>query len=276
MMQQRIMVARFHRSFPLWVFGGISCAMILAFGATTALWALDPRLIDGVSVWAKPLKFELALAIHAGTLALVVSRLHPSFQAGPFMQGVAFAFLAACTIEMGWIFFQASQGQHSHFNDSTAFHRAMFSVMAFAAVIITWAAAAVAFQVWRDPDFATGSTVKSGIVLGLVGGTILTLVTAFAIGGRGSPYVGDVPLLTARMMFTGWSLTGGDLRVAHFLATHMMQAVPIAAVLTIRAQIGFFARYFVFSFAALWAVWVLGEFSAALSGERALFLSLHF
>jgi hypothetical protein len=38
---------------------------------------------------------------------------------------------------MGWIIFPASQGQHSHFNDRTAFHRAMFSVMGFAAVIIT-------------------------------------------------------------------------------------------------------------------------------------------
>jgi len=274
MMQPQIVPARFHLSFPLWVFGGISCAMIFAFGATTALWALDPRVIDGVSVWAKPLKFELALAIHAGTIALVVSRLRPSLQAGAFMQGVAFAFLAACTIEMGWIIFQASQGQHSHFNNSTAFHRAMFSVMAFAAVIITGAAAAVAFQIWRDPDFATGSTVKTGILLGLVGGTILTLVTAFAIGGRGSPYVGDVPLLTSRMMFTGWSLTGGDLRVAHFLATHMMQAVPIAAVLAIWARIGFFATYFVLGFAALWTVWVLVEFNVALSGEPALFFVL--
>lgn len=274
MMQPQITLARFRWPFSLWVFGGISCAMILAFGATTALWALDPRVIDGVSIWAKPLKFELALAIHAGTIALVASRLRPSLQTDPFMQGVAATFLVACTIEMGWIIFQASQGQHSHFNDSTGFHRAMFSVMAFAAVIITGAAAAVAFQIWRDPEFATSSTVKTGILLGLVGGTILTLVTAFAIGGSGSPYVGDVPLLTSRVVFFGWSLTGGDLRVSHFLATHMMQAVPIAAVLAIWARIGFLAHYVVPGFAALWTVWVLAEFSVALSGQPSLFLSL--
>ncbi len=27
---------------------------------------------------------------------------------------------------------------------------------------------------------------------------------------------------------TGWSTTGGDLRVPHFLATHLMQALPMA------------------------------------------------
>lgn len=265
MMQSHFMLARVRWSFPLWVFGGISCAMILAFGATTALWALDPRVIDGVSVWAKPLKFELALALHAGTIALVVSRLRPSLQADPFMRGVAAVFLAACTIEMGWIIFQASQGQHSHFNDSTAFHRTMFSVMAFAAVIITGAAAAAAFQVWRDPDFATSPTVKIGILLGLFGGTVLTLVTAFAIGARGSPYVGGVPPLTARMMFTGWSQTGGDLRVAHFLATHMMQAVPLAAIMAELFRLGQVAQSTVLFFAVLWGIWVLLEFGTALS-----------
>lgn len=268
--------ARGQWPFALWVFAGISGAMILAFGVTMALWALDPRVIDGVSVWAKPLKFELALAVHAGTLALVVSRLHPRRQAGRFMQGVAVTFLAACVIEMGWIIFQASQGQHSHFNDSTAFHRAMFSVMAIAAVIITGAAAAVALQVWRDPDIATAPILKTGIILGLTGGTVLTLLTAFAIGARGSPYVGDLPSFASRMVFTGWSLTGGDLRVAHFLATHMMQAIPIAAALTIRVRSGFVARYVLKGFAVLWTVWVVAEFRAALSGQPALFMALSF
>jgi hypothetical protein len=69
----QIMLARVRRSFPLCVFGGISGVMILALAATIVLWLLDPRVIDGVSVWAKPLKLKLALAIHAGTFALVVS-----------------------------------------------------------------------------------------------------------------------------------------------------------------------------------------------------------
>ncbi len=247
--------------------------MFLTFAATIALWVLDARTIDGVSVWAKPLKFELALAIHAGTLALVVSRLSPTHRTGFFMQGVALAFLAACSVEMGWIILQAAQGQHSHFNDSSALHRAMFSVMAFAAIIITGAAAAVVSVVWRDPDFAGDAVLRAAILFGLIGGTILTVLTAFAISERGSPYVGNVPLLTSRMMFTGWSLTGGDLRLSHFLATHMMQAVPIAALLALRARIGFSAGYVVPGFAALWTVWVLVEFTVALSGEPGLFVT---
>jgi hypothetical protein len=71
-------------------------------------------------------------------------------------------------------------------------------------------------------------------------------------------------------MFFGWSLTSGDLRVSHFLATHMMQAVPIAAALISWAGIGFFARRMVLGFAGLWAVWVLAEFGAALQARPAL------
>jgi len=267
---------------PIWsawtlperVYAGISVAMVVGFAVTLVIWAVDARLIDGLSVWAKPLKFQLALSIHAATLALVVLRLSPSVRAGPYMQGVALAFLLACTVEIGWIVLQAALGQHSHFNDSTAFHRMMFSVMAFAAVIITGTAAALATAVSRDPDFAAGATVRTGIILGLIGGTILTLVTAFAIGERGSPYVGAAPLPTSRMMFTGWSLIAGDLRVSHFLATHMMQAVPLVAICIVKLRIGSFARTAVVGFAALWAGWTLIEFSTALSGQPAHLLVL--
>lgn len=259
---------------PERIHAAIAITMLAAFGVTLGLWALDTRSIDGVSVWAKPLKFELALAVHAGTLALIVGRLGPRLRSGPVMQAVALAFLVACTLEMGWIIAQAAQGQQSHFNDSTAFHRAMFSVMAFCAVIITGAAGAVALAVWCDGSFGAPAPVRAGVVLGLLGGTILTLITAFAIGARGSPYVGGVPDLSARMALTGWSLSSGDLRVAHFLATHMIQVVPVAAlvaayVLPDRAQ-----RPLVIGVAGLWALWVMIAFRTALTGEVALFLDM--
>ncbi len=269
----RTLHMRLGETLPERVYAAISITMVAAFGLTLGLWALDSRTIDGISVWAKPLKFELALAIHAGTLALIVARLDPRLRAGPVMQAVALGFLVACIIEMGWIIAQAAQGQHSHFNDSTAVHRAMFSIMAFCAVIITGAAGAVALAVWRDSGFGAPAPVKAGIVLGLLGGTLLTLITAFAIGAHGSPYLGGIPDLSARMILTGWSLSGGDLRVAHFLATHMMQAVPIAAVLAAHALPGRVQLPLVIGFATLWILWTLVEFRAALSGEAAIILT---
>jgi hypothetical protein len=50
------------------------------------------------------------------------------------MRLVALVFLAACSLEMGYIILQAGRAEPSHFNESTAFHRWMFSVMAICAV----------------------------------------------------------------------------------------------------------------------------------------------
>ena len=274
MMGAETLRPRFRLPLPEAIFAAISVAMVAAFAITLGLRATDGRIIGDVSVWAKPLKFELALALHAGTLSLVAARLSRPFRTGVFMQAVALAFLAACAIEMGWIIAHAAQGQQSHFNDSTAFHRAMFSVMAFCAVIITGAAGAVALAVWCDRGFAATGTVRTGIIVGLAGGTILTMVTAFAIGGLGGPYVGGVPDIASRMMFTGWSLSGGDLRVAHFLATHMVQAIPVAALFAVAARLGRMTTPLLWSFAVLWTGWVLLEFQTALSGETAIILDL--
>jgi len=258
------------------IYAAVCGSMIAAFALTCGPWLLDSRTLDGATVWAKPLKFELALALHAGTLAIVAARLSLRHRAGPVMRVVALAFLVACIIEMGWIIGQAAQGQHSHFNDSSAAHRAMFSVMAFCAVIITGAAGAVAVAVWRDPDYGAPRLVKMGIVVGLLGGTILTLITAFAIGGHGSPYVGAVPDLASRMPLTGWSLVGGDLRVAHFLATHMMQAVPVAALVMCRILPGRMALPAVVGGAGIWSVWVMSAFGMALAGQTPAVLTLLF
>jgi len=255
---------------PEAVLSAVAIASALGFGLTLGLWWIDDRLLDGLSVWAKPLKFEAALAVHAGTLALVAARLGAPARAGRALWTIAVVFVVACVVEMGWIIWQGARGEHSHFNDSTALHRAMFTVMAVAAILITGAAAALAVLVWRDTGYRAPAPVKAGIVLGLTGGTVLTIMTAMTIGATGSPYVGAIPHLTARMPVTGWSLTGGDLRVAHFLATHMMQAVPLAALLVCLVRPGRAGLPAVLCVATLWTLWTGLEFQAALDGQPLL------
>ena len=40
-------------------------------------------------------------------------------------------------------------------------------------------------------------------------------------------WVGGVPTDAGGLPLFGWSRTGGDLRVPHFFATHVMQALPL-------------------------------------------------
>ena len=107
---------------------------------------------------------------------------------------------------------------------------------------------------------------RASIVHGLVGWTILTLITAFAIGGRMSPDVGGAPPVDARMMLTGWSRSGGDLGISHFLATPMIQALPVFALLDERIIPSPMALPAVLAFAAGWTGLTLVEFRTALGG----------
>ena len=50
-------------------------ALLLLSAATAVVYLLDRRQIDRTRVWAKPIKFQLSLAVHFATLALVTTAL---------------------------------------------------------------------------------------------------------------------------------------------------------------------------------------------------------
>lgn len=251
------------------IYWTIAFSMAAAFILTLAIAIfLDGRTIDGsVSVWAKPLKFELSLAIHAATLALVLSALSPAVRTGPAMSAVAIVFAVACVLEMGYIIAQAARAEHSHFNVSTPFYRAMWSMMALAAIVIISAAAAIGMAAAVDTDNNLAPALKWAIALGLIGGTLLTLYTAFTIGARMSPYIGSIPGDNARMALTGWSRVGGDLRVSHFLATHMIQVLPLLGLFVAQLAPGRLGVIAVVVAAAGWSIITLAEYGRALSGK---------
>lgn len=255
---------------PDTAFRGTAVVMLGAFSLTVILHALDPRLLaDGNPVWAKPLKFQLALALHAGTLALIVARMTKPLRDGKLLLYVASAFLAASVVEMGYITLQAAMGQPSHFNTSTPLNAAMFSVMAFCAVIIIGTAGLIGVIVWWDTGFWATDLTRLAIVAGLIGGTILTLATAFSIGANGGPFLGVDPGPTEKMFLSGWSMVGGDLRILHVLATHMIQAMP-AAGLVIGAIAPLSAhRQPLLVFVALWTQLTILAFQDASHGQPA-------
>jgi hypothetical protein len=260
---------------PEAIFWTIAVTCLLGLCVTTVLALTDQRTIDGhVSVWAKPLKFEASLALHAITLALVTSQMSVSVRFGVVMQIVAIALLIACAIEMGWIISQAARGEQSHFNVTTPFHRMMWSVMAIAAVVIIGAAGATGLVTALNRDAAIPDVLRLAIALGLISGTVLTLITAFTIGARMSPYVGGVPFHEMRMPFTGWSQSSGDLRVSHFLATHMIQILPLAGLALSAVAMRQAALFGVGALALLWSAWTISEYRHALAGKPSALATL--
>ncbi|WP_198376763.1 hypothetical protein [Neoroseomonas rubea] len=70
---------------------------------------------------------------------------------------------------------------------------------------------------------------RAGVALGFILAGLGGAATGFAIGANQGPYVGAPPSDAGAWPPFFWSRAGGDLRLAHFLAVHAMQALPILA-----------------------------------------------
>jgi hypothetical protein len=200
-------------------------AFALFFLSFYTLTFIDARLLYAVSVWEKPSKFFLSLAIHMATLAGGISLLPAEQRRSRGIRIVSLAFLAAAVFEMSYMIFQASRGEASHFNNSTPFHSMMYSLMGFGALTLTGTTAYIGWRIRKAGTTLMHFAAGWGFMVSAVA---TTLVAFYLAQGTGHWIGGDQTDATG-LPFFHWSTTGGDLRVAHFAALHIMQAVPIVA-----------------------------------------------
>ena len=248
---------------------GIGLSAALALPSLVAL-GLDDRLINGISVWSKPLKFQASLAMMLLTLILLLPLIEARTRAG---LGVFLASLMAAITANGEVFYitlQAARGRASHFNDSTPFEAMAYSVMGAAAALLVLSSLVIGVYILLRPrpDAPTGLRLGGG--WGLVLGSITTLITAFALGGGQidgpGHWVGGIKTDVGGLPLFGWSRTGGDLRVPHFFATHIMQALPILG-LAVDRFAPRFARPGIALGAVLSIAVVVGTFVQAVQGR---------
>jgi len=216
------------RQRALAVFGMLLLAAMIP-AALAAL--LDPRTLAGVDVWAKPLKFMAAIGLYAWTLAWLIGELPPERRRTRLLRATVWTALLTGAFEALYITWQGALGQASHFNTGTPFHAAMFVLMGVAALLFTATSLPVAWQLWRH-----GHGMAPAYRLGAVLGLALTFVAGAGVGVlisvQGGPLVGAAT--GPGLPLVGWSATGGDLRVAHFLGVHAQQALPVAGWLLAR------------------------------------------
>ncbi|MFJ4975249.1 hypothetical protein ACIP6X_07895 [Streptomyces coeruleorubidus] len=202
---------------------------------------VDDRVLVGAPVWAKPFKFAVSFVAYCLSLAWMLSLLPDRRRVG-WWAGTVVAL--ASLIEMVIITGQVVRGKRSHFNHETPFDEALFNAMAVT-VVVLWAGTlvvAVALLRARIADRASAWAMRSGILLALAGAAVGFLMTQPAPGQeRGvSKVVGahsvGVPDGGPSMPLTGWSTTGGDLRIPHFFGMHALQLLPLLLmVLTVLA-----------------------------------------
>ncbi|MEU5984276.1 hypothetical protein [Streptomyces sp. NPDC047434] len=195
---------------------------------------VDDRMLVGVPIWSKPFKFSVSFVAYAMTLAWMLSLLPRGRRVGWWAGTV---LTAASVVEMVIITVQVVRGRQSHFNNETPLDAALFQVMG-ATVVVLWLAAlviAVLLLRARILDRATAWAVRLGSLIALAGaavGFVMVVPTPGQLAAgddaaiTGAHSVG-VPDGGPSMAVTGWSTTGGDLRIAHFFGMHALQVIPL-------------------------------------------------
>ncbi|NUT33776.1 MAG: hypothetical protein HOV79_11960 [Hamadaea sp.] len=198
---------------------------------------VDDRTVLGQPVWLKPFKFGVSFVVYGFTLAWLLGQLHLTGLRKK-VKNVSVTVLAVSSfLEVAVIVLQAARARPSHFNSATDFDDLVWTSMGVMAGFILLGSIGVALMLWRGgtPDPAVTTAVRFGLLL-LVAG----MVQAFTmVVPRPEQIALDTDMQGAHavavddggpgMPLTGWSTTGGDLRVGHFVGIHGLQATILFA-----------------------------------------------
>jgi hypothetical protein len=200
--------------------GWLMLATLLA--SLVGIW-LDPRSINGVSVWVKPAKFAASFLVWLWTLAFAFGLL--TAPRGILGGIVAWGSAAAGLFEVGWITLRAAQGLPSHFA-TDPLGGPMYGLMGLAALSLVALAALLGALILARPTPGAERRWVLAVGLGLVIGGVASGITGASISVLGGPVIAGTPGDGNAFPPFFWSRDGGDLRIAHFIGTHAMQALP--------------------------------------------------
>lgn len=209
---------------------------------------VDSRVLQGVNVWLKPLKFFVSVGVFFWTMGWFLDYLVEPNN----VRRISLWIFILMAIELILITFQAAQGKLSHFNISSILDGIIFQTMG---IVITLNSFVV---LWFLFLFRKVKNLPLGYALAIRAGLIIFLIAGFEgfiMASRLGHTVG-APDGQEGIVLLGWAKTYGDLRVFHFLGLHALQVLPLLAWFfwknnsLISGIVSFF--YFVLSSATLW------------------------
>jgi hypothetical protein len=179
-------------------------------------------LVFGVNAYYKPFKFAFSTLAFSWAMAWYCYYL-PDFNIRLFNWSI----IILLGFEIIYIALQASKGQLSHFNISSSFYAALYSLMAIAASLVTIYTAYVGYLFFKhsftDLPLYYVWAIRLGIII-----FVIFAFEGFAMGSRLNHSVGALND-NSNWFIVGWSNTVGDLRVAHFIGMHALQVLPLLA-----------------------------------------------
>jgi hypothetical protein len=205
-----------------------AASTVLAVVALTGI-VLDDRILTGVPIWLKPFKFAVSFIVYSWTLAWMLAvlprRSRPAEWSGVVIVGVS-------VVELAIIVTQVIRGTTSHYNVSTPLDAVLWSAMGTSIMVLFVAQTVIGVAALRQriPDRADAFAIRLGIAVSLLGmGLAFIMTSQQTAGGLIGAHSVGVPDGGPGLPVTGWSTTGGDLRISHFVGLHALQALPLLA-----------------------------------------------
>jgi hypothetical protein len=214
----------------------VSVMAVLAVVSAVGVFA-DPRVLTGAPIWLKPFKFSVSFVLYGTTLAWMLSLLPRRSRVAEWAATVV---VAMSLTEMVVIVGQVLRGTTSHYNETTPLNAALWKLMGASVMVLFIAHLIIGVVVLRRPiaDRVAACAVRLGLGLSLLG--MLAAVPMVLPGqapdieGIAGAHSVGVPDGGPGLPVVGWSTTGGDLRIGHFVGLHSLQALPILAMVLSR------------------------------------------
>lgn len=245
----------------------VALAHLLLFVILLAGILIDDRVITGVNIWLKPAKFALSISVYLFTMAWFFGELKSKPRW--LLITLAVFICLSMSYEQVAITMQAARETTSHYNNATTFDSIVFAMMGLG-VALNSTMGAVVFLLfmftWEKGKEAYLAGIRIGLLVFLLGsaeGMVMIGSDAHTVGAPdGGP--GWWPLF--------WSTVAGDLRVAHFIGIHGIQALPFAGFLLDRHMKSLWGRYLVIVLFGSAYVWLtITAYQTAMGGRPGLF-----
>lgn len=241
-------------------FSAIAIFLALLIIPKLFMLGFDERLHNGVNIWIKPIKFDVALSIYLATLAIFACWIPQATRNARWFKAFNAIVIFSIFYEVIWINGAAAAGIGSHFNIASPLMGLAYTLAGLFSLILTSAALVYGILIFRNKQTGLSKPMHFAIWFGSIAMFFLTVITASYMAAQTGHLVGGNALDTEAYPFMGWATDGGDLRVAHFFASHIFHALPLfvlaaglfSSQVSRTAVSGFAGLYTAFTFYTLW------------------------
>lgn len=247
-------------------FAGAALVLVIAMAPTLLAMGLDLRQFNGINIWDKVFKFQVALFLYLATLAVYARWLPAAMTGSRWYKAFSWVVVGSVMLEIIWVGGAAANGIGSHFNVQ-GIMAAIYGLMGVLAVTLTSGSLILGIGLARDQNSALAPAFRLSLVLGLILTFVLTLIVAGYMSSSTGHWVAGSGTDATGLAVMGWARDGGDLRVAHFFGTHALHFIPIAGFVASRTLAQASANALVWGASALYVALVAATFLQALAGQ---------